>query len=530
MKKIKKIFALLMTVAMVMGLSVTAFAAETTNVTIRVDNAENAEVKYLQIVEADTTSTLGWKYVDTYADDFEDVAVDDLIEIAKEEKSENKFATSDSINNTQEYEASELAEILETFKTKVLADGKKVTSNTFQVTAGGLYVLVPLKNDYTYSPTLVYVPVNSNSTTPIEVDVKGAPNTPEKELVNVTEGKIEDNTKGDIVDNDRTVTANDQVKYKVTIIYPFFSDGADNKTFKVTDTLENGTYVDGSLSVKVNNTDYNQYALEDLDESKISSIGGRKDFVLDFVYDSAMAGQKVEISYTVDVNDDISDANLLKNTVKSTIGTKENQKIIISDTVKVEFEKVDATNNALKLDGAVFALYEGTTDDTETEAPLALYADFPEGTDLSRIELPKDYEKYRDRLKLNDTSLETGKFSINNLDANKSYYIKEIVAPNGYKVVDTEYQLIPGGEATGYPKLNQETTIDNVRTLIDEYQYNDFTVKMPGASQENIITNTKLSALPSTGGIGTTIFTIGGCAIMIAAAGLFFATRKKAEK
>lgn len=530
MKKIKKIFALLMTVAMVMGLGVTAFAAETTNVTIKVDNAENAEVRYLQIVEADTTSTLGWKYVDTYANDFEDVTVNNLIEIAKGEGTENQFATSDSINNTQAYEASELADILEEFKTKVLTYGTKVTNNTFSVTAGGLYVLVPLKNDYTYSPTLVYVPVNSNSTTPIEVDVKGAPNTPEKELLNVTEGKIEDDTKEGIVDNDRTVTANDQVEYKVTIIYPFFSDGAVNKTFKVTDTLENGTYVDSSLSVKVNNADYNQYDLEALDGSEISSIGGRKDFVLDFDYDSTMAGQKVEIIYTVDVNDDISDANLLKNTVKSTIGTEENQKIIISDTVKVVFDKVDATDNTLKLDGAVFALYEGTTDDTETDTLLALYADFPAGTDLSSIELPKDYEQYRDRLKLNDTTLATGSFTINNLDANKSYYIKEIVAPNGYKVVDTEYQLIPGGVTDGYPKLDQETTISGVRTLKDEYRYNDFTVKMTDESQDGIITNTKLSKLPSTGGIGTTIFTIGGCVIMIAAAGLFFATRKKAEK
>ena len=44
------------------------------------------------------------------------------------------------------------------------------------------------------------------------------------------------------------------------------------------------------------------------------------------------------------------------------------------------------------------------------------------------------------------------------------------------------------------------------------------------------MTNTKLSALPSTGGIGTTIFTIGGCAIMVIAAGLFLATRRKSEE
>jgi LPXTG-motif cell wall-anchored protein len=51
-----------------------------------------------------------------------------------------------------------------------------------------------------------------------------------------------------------------------------------------------------------------------------------------------------------------------------------------------------------------------------------------------------------------------------------------------------------------------------------------------GAVDETQINNTKLSSLPSTGGIGTTIFTIGGCLIMIIAAGLFFATRRKSTK
>ena len=47
---------------------------------------------------------------------------------------------------------------------------------------------------------------------------------------------------------------------------------------------------------------------------------------------------------------------------------------------------------------------------------------------------------------------------------------------------------------------------------------------------DTAIPNTKLSTLPGTGGIGTTIFTIGGCAIMIAAAGLYFASRRKENK
>ena len=39
--------------------------------------------------------------------------------------------------------------------------------------------------------------------------------------------------------------------------------------------------------------------------------------------------------------------------------------------------------------------------------------------------------------------------------------------------------------------------------------------------------DTKLANLPGTGGMGTTIFTIGGIVIMITAVGLFFANRRK---
>lgn len=71
----------------------------------------------------------------------------------------------------------------------------------------------------------------------------------------------------------------------------------------------------------------------------------------------------------------------------------------------------------------------------------------------------------------------------------------------------------------------------------DGYSINEdgATVTIEGSESENVSMNThvidtKLSSLPSTGGIGTTIFTIGGCVIMIVAAGLFFASRRKESK
>ncbi len=75
-----------------------------------------------------------------------------------------------------------------------------------------------------------------------------------------------------------------------------------------------------------------------------------------------------------------------------------------------------------------------------------------------------------------------------------TYKIVEEKAPNGYSIVSVDDQTIAAGE-------NADIT---------------FNVK-----------NTKLASLPGTGGIGTTIFTIGGCIIMIAAAAFYFLSRKK---
>ena len=96
---------------------------------------------------------------------------------------------------------------------------------------------------------------------------------------------------------------------------------------------------------------------------------------------------------------------------------------------------------------------------------------------------------------------EEGKVVVEGLNVG-TYHFKETKAPEGYSINTDgkDITLTQTGVATATVKASDK------------------------------LNDTKLNALPSTGGIGTTIFTIGGCAIMIVAAGLFFATRRKTQK
>ena len=92
-----------------------------------------------------------------------------------------------------------------------------------------------------------------------------------------------------------------------------------------------------------------------------------------------------------------------------------------------------------------------------------------------------------------------GTLEVKGLDEG-TYWFKETKAPEGYSI---------NADGTENEKITENNTAHvPMRTSLKD---------------------TKLSSLPSTGGIGTTIFTIAGCVIMIAAAGLFFASRKKSD-
>ena len=127
-----------------------------------------------------------------------------------------------------------------------------------------------------------------------------------------------------------------------------------------------------------------------------------------------------------------------------------------------------------------------------------------------------------------------GRLEITGLDGDVNYYLVEIKAPTGYSIVEDaiKVKITPTYDKTTGILEGYSVTVgkENETGTVTNYGYSEKKTTVSGVQNPYGFKNTKLSSLPSTGGIGTTIFTIGGCAIMIVAAGLFFASRRKSSK
>ncbi len=171
---------------------------------------------------------------------------------------------------------------------------------------------------------------------------------------------------------------------------------------------------------------------------------------------------------------------------------------------------------------------------------------------------PTDNDKLEDHIYTNVihstgiiASAENGQLPIRGLAAGTTgkpakYYLKETKAPTGYSLNAHVFEIAI--EATYHEESNKLTGVEagqlkSWKITIDGKTTNEFTVSHDGGTvkvytnekEENgmntsTVPNTKIASLPSTGGIGTTIFTFGGCAIMILAAALYFISRRKSAR
>lgn len=532
MKKIKRVLAMIMAMAMVMGLSMTVSAADEAKITI--NNARSGKFVMVKVVEADSTKDTGWDFVDDYADEFltafgytdgnadTDINRQTIIKGMIYAK-DSTASEGEEIDDFAVKYAAALAKIAKPLEEK---DAKPASELT--VSDAGLYVIQGFETNYVYSPMAVFVGMDMTTGTPggllnpEEVNAKKQPTWTEK--------KVDDLDK--ITEIGRTLT------YTVTSTVPYFADTEANKQYWVSDVILKGAeYVldNGKLNVTVKVGDGTQYnKTHEVDVEKYVSTGsddanyaGKDSFALDLteelgVANNTYANQTIEVSYKAKVTDVLlhNDAMFGKGEHKSEFG-KDSEKLV---TAKVTFVKTG--DNDVKLNNAVFVLTNGkegndlryasfTTESsnpteykfarwlTETEAKKSGTNDFIESVKLTTGGTDSDNNAL-------------GTFTVSGLDYKENgdtttkYKFVEIQAPDGYSINETNSTI------TWDPMTDEDE--DGIPDNLD--------VELSGNAT---MADTKLANLPGTGGIGTTIFTIGGCAIMIAAAGLFFASRRKQE-
>lgn len=176
-------------------------------------------------------------------------------------------------------------------------------------------------------------------------------------------------------------------------------------------------------------------------------------------------------------------------------------------TYKANGTKIDGDTKAT-LAGAEFELYDAATGGNKIE----LY----KGADGAYYPVKDSEDKVAETIKTADD----GVILIKGLDAG-TYYLDEVNAPTGYNEL-TERAEIKIEVTSHLEKIsgaNAEGESNNVSLKFDETNSNaDFE-----------ITNNKGTSLPSTGGIGTKLFYLGGGA-MVAVAGIFLITKKRMKK
>lgn len=272
----------------------------------------------------------------------------------------------------------------------------------------------------------------------------------------------------------------DTVEYKVEIKV---ADGAQKYT--VTDTMSKGlTFNSGSLKVTANDVVTTDYTL--------TPTTNGFTLVLPETYVSTLTkGTTIMVTYNATLNKDaVIDGDGNTNEVKLGYGNHQNTVPSKVTTKSYQFDlvKVDGTTNKL-LDGAEFELADGET----------------------KLSFVKDANgNYRvattgEKGTTTTITVKNGKVNIYGL-AGKTYTLTETKAPDGYnKLVTPEtVNLTDGSKASA--TIESETYVDG------------------GV----VVKNNAGTVLPSTGGMGTTLFYVIGGGLMVAAV-VLLVTKKRME-
>lgn len=468
MKNFKKVIAFVLAAVMMMAMSITAFAAGETN------NTSSATIKITNISERDTETKFDLYQIASINTTTNNITIVDWAKEAYDESLQPNF---DATGLKNAFDA--VAPNLRADKTVVSNNGADVTITGLKA---GVYYIKAIGSVVKYSPMVAVTyktDANGNyivNTNVVELKAKGSTNIVTKDS------------------NDGLVRAGQTVKFTITSTVPYMAN-KQNREYKVFDketnlsaptnvklTVGNAAPVDASFELVSENENTALYSMN------LSNL---------ITADDRNAGKTVVITYDATVVGVEGYVNLAYD---STFDFDENGDPINPPTVYgypacIKFTKY-AEDGETILNGAEFEVSKG-------------------GKTLYFVQISTGIYHLADKNVTGaDKTLKAvyGKVALLGLDEG-TYHFTETKAPEGYSINTA------GRDVTIDENGKYSSELIHVKEL-NEQQKKDL-------EKEDWMIDTKLASLPFTGGMGTTIFTVLGVAIMALASALYFATKKK---
>lgn len=313
--------------------------------------------------------------------------------------------------------------------------------------------------------------------------------------------------------NENTAGLGDVVEYRVKSALPVFDSNETNLDFKFEDRLSNGLdFVKDSLVVKAGDT-----TLTNGKDYKVTF--NERTMTVQFVFNNEMTaysklGTSIELTYKAIINENafVNNSNGNKNEVKLVYGN-ENEFIKDSTTTYVYGFNL----HKVGLDGAIADAQPEELADAEfqlldpiTENPIEVVD--ANGTKTTTIKVEKD---------ANGIAV----VSVNGLK-DGTYILRETKAPNGYAILQGDITITvtankdESGKLTGTATITASATANGGGDVV-RVEEDNITVT---------VTNYKGISLPETGGMGTTIFMVGGAALIALAGVMLVVYSKKSKK